>query len=379
MSEWLHSISASPIGWLIISVAIVGFIAQLYYHWGIFAKAVQVNQPVNSTLEPVSVIVSARNEERNLIELVPEIMEQDYPKFELIVINDSSWDDTMSVLKAFTLRYDNLHIVTIDEEKQHMQGKKFAVTLGIKAAKYDRILLTDADCRPQSKLWIRSMTQAMTDRKQVVLGYSPYRSQPGWLNKLIRFDTLGIGAFYLGMGQIGRPYMGVGRNLAYDKELFFKVGGFKNHFRLASGDDDLFINQVSNEHNTLVVSNPESQTISIPKTSWGHWFTQKRRHFTTSPFYKPVQKWTLGMWSFSWLCLILSIVSGIWYPSTLPATGGIFFLRQLSYMIALNHLCSRLRERKDIVWLALPLEFQLHCTNVFLAIVNLIRKPQKWN
>ncbi|MEY3399319.1 MAG: hypothetical protein RL220_1913, partial [Bacteroidota bacterium] len=97
---------------------------------------------------PVSVIICARNEEKNLREHIPVLMEQDYPEFEVIVVNDSSWDDTDAILNAFHVHYPNLRIVTLDEEKQNLQGKKFALTLGIKAAKYDTILLTDADCVP---------------------------------------------------------------------------------------------------------------------------------------------------------------------------------------------------------------------------------------
>ena len=379
MNAWLDILSANPLGWLVMGLSLIGFVIQLYYHWGIFAKSVQLNSPARPSLEPVSVIVSARNEERNLIELVPIILEQDYPQFELIVINDSSWDDTMSVLKAFTLRYSNLHIVTIDEEKQHMQGKKFAITLGIKAAKYERILLTDADCRPKSNQWIREMASGLSDKHQIVLGYSPYQSQPGWLNKMIRFDTLGIGSFYLGAAKIGSPYMGVGRNLAYQKELFFRVGGFKNHFRLASGDDDLFVNQVATSSNTMVIAAPSAQTLSFPKDTWNNWFKQKRRHFTTSPYYKVAHRRLLGMWPLTYILLVSAMVLSYWAPATILVTGSLFMLREISYMITLNLLCSRLGERKDIVWLAIPLEFQLHCTNVLLAIANLIRKPQKWS
>ncbi|MFM7311364.1 MAG: glycosyltransferase [Flavobacteriales bacterium] len=379
MDAWLDTLSANPLGWFVIGLSLLGLMIQLYYHWGIFGKSVAPSSPLNSSLEPVSVVVSARNEERNLIELVPIIMEQDYPQFELIVINDSSWDDTMSVLKAFTLRYSNLHIVTIDEEKQHMQGKKFAITLGIKAAKYERILLTDADCRPKSNQWIREMAQGLNDKHQIVLGYSPYQTQPGWLNKMIRFDTLGIGGFYLGAAKIGTPYMGVGRNLAYQKELFFRVGGFKNHFRLASGDDDLFVNQVASAHNTITVFAPSAQTLSFPKENWSSWFKQKRRHFTTSPYYKASHRRMLGFWPFSFLLMASALLLSAWIPAAIIVSGGLFILREISYMIALNVLCSRLGERKDIVWLAIPLEFQLHCTNVLLAMANLIRKPQKWS
>jgi cellulose synthase/poly-beta-1,6-N-acetylglucosamine synthase-like glycosyltransferase len=329
--------------------------------------------------QPVSVIIAARNEEKNLLENVPKIMLQQHPNFEVIIVNDSSWDDTADVLKALSLSYPQLHVIHIDEEKQNMQGKKFALTLGIKAAKHDLILLTDADCEPASEHWIHEMTKGLSEQKQLALGFSPYSRSEGWLNRVIRFDTLMIGCQYMGFARSGSPYMGVGRNLAYHKDLFFKIGGFKSHYSLASGDDDLFVNQVANSRNTLVVSTPESQTISEPKHTWSEWFTQKRRHFTTSGLYKTSHKAMLTAWPMSFLLMLTMAFTAYYFHTYTLFIFGALALRYMAQIAILHRVSSKLDVSADIAWLSPVLEIQLHAINLGLYFINLLTKPKKWN
>jgi cellulose synthase/poly-beta-1,6-N-acetylglucosamine synthase-like glycosyltransferase len=330
-------------------------------------------------IQPVSIVIAARNEEKNLLENVPKIMAQNHPNFEVIIVNDSSWDDTAEVLKALSLSYPSLHVIHIDEEKQNMHGKKFAITLGIKAAKHDIILLTDADCEPASRDWISEMTRNLSDQKQLAIGFSPYSRQEGWLNRIIRFDTLMIGCQYIGFARSGSPYMGVGRNLAYHKDLFFKIGGFKSHYSLASGDDDLFVNQVANAKNTLAIATPESQTISLPKETWSAWFTQKRRHFSTSGMYKASHKLMLMVWPFSFIAMLTAAAVALYF-NTFPLfiISGLA-LRYITQIAILHHVSGKLALSKDIAWLSPILEIQLHAMNFGLYFINLLSKPKKWN
>ena len=362
------------------AIFVFAWIIQLYFFLAYFLKVATAktqNEPIGK--DPVSIIICARNEEKNLMENIPAIMDQDFKEFEVVVVNDSSWDDTEAILKALHVRYPNMHIINLDEEKQNMQGKKFALTLGIKAAKYDTILVTDADCTPDSPHWISRMTGGIQDKKQLALGFSPYTKESGWLNKIIRFDTLMIGLHYLGMAKAGSPYMGVGRNMAYRRELFFSVGGFKSHYSLASGDDDLFVNQVGNKHNTTVVLHPESQTVSVPKTSWKAWFTQKRRHFSTAPYYKAKDKNLLAMWPFSFLLMFIGFGGALFFKNALFVVGPMLFVRYVLQIAILHGSAKRLELSKDLAWLAPFLEIHLHTLNAGLYIANLVRKPQKWN
>ncbi len=344
-----------------------------------FLKAASHPDNSQNTIQPVSVVIAARNEEKNLLENVPKIMAQRHPKFEVIIVNDSSWDDTAEVLKALSLSYPALHVIHIDEEKQNMNGKKFAITLGIKAAKNDIILLTDADCEPASNDWITEMTGHLSDSKQLAIGFSPYARREGWLNRMIRFDTMMIGCQYIGFARSGSPYMGVGRNLAYHKDLFFKIGGFKSHYSLASGDDDLFVNQVANSKNTLAISAPDSQTISIPKETWSAWFTQKRRHFSTSGMYKTAHKWMLMVWPLAFAAMLTAAPVALYF-NTYPLfiIGGLA-VRYITQIAILHHVSGKLALSKDIAWLSPVLEVQLHAINFGLYFINLLSKPKKWN
>jgi cellulose synthase/poly-beta-1,6-N-acetylglucosamine synthase-like glycosyltransferase len=344
-----------------------------------FLKAGSHKNVAQGTSQPVSVIIAARNEEKNLLENVPKIMAQQHPNFEVIIVNDSSWDDTADVLKALSLSYPKLHVIHIDEEKQNMQGKKFAITLGIKAAKHDIVLLTDADCEPASEHWISAMTDHLSGQKQLSLGFSPYSYQEGWLNRIIRFDTLMIGCQYIGFARSGMPYMGVGRNLAYHKDLFFKIGGFKSHYSIASGDDDLFVNQVANAANTIAITSPESQTISSPKETWSAWFTQKRRHFSTSGLYKNSHKLALMVWPFTFVVMLAAAPVALYFHTyTLFIIAGMA-LRYIAQIAILHRISGKLALSKDIAWLSPILEIQLHAINLGLYFINLLRKPKKWN
>jgi cellulose synthase/poly-beta-1,6-N-acetylglucosamine synthase-like glycosyltransferase len=328
---------------------------------------------------PVSVVISARNEEKNLMEHIPAIMDQRHPEFEVIVVNDSSWDDTEAILKALEVRYPRLRVIHLDEEKQNMQGKKFALTLAIKAARYEHILLTDADCIPASEDWISQMAAGFSEEKEIVLGFSPYTRESGWLNRLIRFDTLLIGLQYLGFARRGNPYMGVGRNLAYRKDVFFRVGGFRNHYRLASGDDDLFINQVANRKNTAVVVHREAQTESAPKKTRKDWFAQKRRHLTTAPHYKAEHRNLLALWPFSFFLLWAGFAGSLVVNAGVWIVGGLLLSRYMAMLVILRATSRKLRQPADTVWMAPLLEIHLHLINAGLYAANLLRKPQKWN
>jgi poly-beta-1,6-N-acetyl-D-glucosamine synthase len=363
-----------------LGVFVAAWLLQVYFMLNYFMRIARF-KPSEESMKPqaVSVVISARNEERNLMEFIPQIMDQDHPNFEVVVVNDSSWDDTEAILKALHVRYPHMHVINLDEEKQNMQGKKFALTLGIKAAKHDLILLTDADCAPKSPSWIREMTAVAQDKVQLVLGFSPYKSYPGWLNKIIRFDTLNIGLTYLGFAKAGNPYMGVGRNLCYSRELFFSVGGFKSHYSMASGDDDLFVNQVATSRNTDIVISPEAQTVSEPKRTWKEWFVQKRRHFVTAPLYKSGHKQALAIWPFSFFFLFVGFAGALVFKTAMLVVGSMLFVRYVLHVATLHKSARKLGQSTDIVFLAPLLEIQLHFLNAGLYLINLVRKPQKWN
>jgi len=177
-----------------------------------------------------------------------------------------------------------------------ISGKKYPLSIGIREAKHEIILLTDADCVPASEHWIEKMQNGYDENIEIVLGYGAYHKRKGLLNKLIRFETFHTALQYLSYALAGIPYMGVGRNLSYKKSLFIRNKGFSSINHIPGGDDDLFINKTATKKNTAVVIDPDAITRSIPKTTWGGWLRQKSRHYSTAKFYKPKHKFLLGLY-----------------------------------------------------------------------------------
>jgi len=275
---------------------------QLFYYLYFFNRLAQYRAPVKSESQeyPVSVIICARDEAENIARNLPGILVQQYrTTHEIIVVNDNSTDETKFLLDEFRKSFKNINPVALTQEAKMIPGKKFPLSMGIKSSKYEVVLLTDADCVPASENWIQKMQEAYHDDVQIVLGYGAFHKKQGLLNKLIRFETFHSALQYFSFALAGMPYMGVGRNLSYKKELFFNNKGFSSINHIPGGDDDLFINKVATKDNTAIVIEPEAHTLSEPKRSFAEWQKQKYRHYTTSKYYKSRHKFLLGLYSFS--------------------------------------------------------------------------------
>ena len=263
-----------------------GAIQLFYYLYFYLAVWLYKQDDVKGKKPPVSVIICARNEGENLKQFLPAVLEQDYPDYEVIVVNDCSEDNSYLILGNYLLQYPQLKISTVNKDPKFTHNKRFAQFIGIKAAKNDLLLFTDADCKPESDKWIETMTSHFSQKADFVLGYGGYIDKKGLLNKYIRYDSLSIAMQYLGMAIRGIPYMGVGRNLSYRRSLFFARSGYGAHNHLVSGDDDLFVNSNASQSNTAVEFRPESHTRSLPSSGFAEWAIQKKRHLTTAPYYR---------------------------------------------------------------------------------------------
>lgn len=300
---------------------------QIFYYLFFFLRLAFYNAPVknNSQTHPVSVIICARDEAANLAKNLPGSLVQAYPTtHEIIVVNDNSFDDSKYLLEEFARRFKHLKVVELKQEAKLIPGKKFPLSVGIKTAKYEVVLLTDADCVPASEHWIEKMQESYDDTTEIVLGYGAYHKKKGVLNLLIRWETFHTALQYLTYALAGKPYMGVGRNLSYKKVIFFRHKGFSAFNHIASGDDDLFINTAATKTNTKINISPEAFTLSESPDSWGKWIKQKRRHYSTAKYYRPLHKFLLGLYAFS---------HGIFYPLLLAAL--FFFNWQWSLLVFL--------------------------------------------
>jgi cellulose synthase/poly-beta-1,6-N-acetylglucosamine synthase-like glycosyltransferase len=356
----------------------LAFLLQLFFSLFFFLRLGRFrNREGVEALQGVSVVICARNEYHHLKVNLPLILEQDYPDFEVLVVNHASDDDTHYLLTRLGEKHPNLKSIVIQEDLNFFSGKKFPLSIGIKSARHDVVLLTDADCRPSSKNWIRGMQAAFTPKIEVVLGYGPYSRGKGLLNRLIRYDTAHIAIQYLSYALAGLPYMGVGRNLSYRKGVFYRNKGFISHYHIRSGDDDLFINSVARRRNTAIVTNPDSYTLSDPKETLGQWITQKKRHFSTSTHYRLRHKFILGLYSFSlaaFYLLFVLMLSFNWSP--FPVLG-LFLLRLLVQYVIFTR-CLRQLDEKDLIILLPVYEVLLLLFNAGVMTSNLFHKPTKW-
>lgn len=307
------------IAWIVLIIQLIT-LARFYLAFRARPSSVAVTPPV-------SVVVCAHDEEANIRALVPLLLAQDYPEFEVIVVDDRGNDGTYDYLLEATRNQPprqglvqapssidisaggqpdssgqaRLKMVRVKFLPEHITGKKYALTLGVKAATHDWVLLTDADCRPTGDQWIRSMAAQMGDDRQIVLGYSPYLKEPGYLNLFVRFESLITAIQFIGGALMRKPYMGTGRNLAYRKSLFLESKGFHGHLSVMGGDDDLFVNRHATGANTAVSLGTPSLMRSYSKRSWWAFLHQKRRHLSVGKRYRFRDRWRLGSFAITWI------------------------------------------------------------------------------
>ncbi|WP_046758811.1 glycosyltransferase [Kordia jejudonensis] len=344
--------------------------------FGVFAFAKIKRSKVQYDI-PVSVIVCAKNEAENLEKLIPELLRQSYKKFEIVLINDASSDETLEIMERFQKKHDNIKIVNVENNEAFWGNKKYALTLGIKAATHNYLLFTDADCKPISNHWITEMSQCFSSDKKIIIGYGAYaKKKYSLLNILIRFETVMAAIQAFSYAKIGIPYTAVGRNLAYHRDEFYAVNGFVNHMKIRSGDDDLFIKDATTRKNTAICFSKDSFTISQAKTGFIAWFRQKRRHVSTSSHYKFIHKFLLGFFYLTqvlfWIFAIGLLFTSMWQLALCVLAFRIIF----QYFI-IGFAASKLKEQ-DILYFLPLLEIFLVIIHFGIFITNLTSKPTHW-
>ncbi|WP_034062034.1 glycosyltransferase [Lacinutrix jangbogonensis] len=360
------------------SLVVVVCIQVLFYGvlFGRFAFKKAKNKPSKNL--PISVIICAKNEAKNIKQFLPSILNQKYSKFEVVLINDASTDGTLEIMEVFAEKHNNIKVVNVKNNEAFWANKKYALTLGIKAAKYNHLLFTDADCKPISKNWVTEMSFNFTNEKTIVLGYGAYHKiKNSFLNKLIRYETLLTAIQYFSFAKSGMPFMGVGRNLAYYREEFYKTNGFINHIDVRSGDDDLFINEAANSKNTTICFTKESFTTSNPKTTFNSWFRQKRRHVSTANRYQFKHKVLLAIFYISQVLFwVLSILLLSFFYNWQFVICIVTFRLIIQYL-TIGFSAKKLNEI-DVLYVLPFLELFLIGFQLTIFITNLISKPKHW-
>ncbi|GAB2957927.1 glycosyltransferase [Hymenobacter coalescens] len=378
----------SPVSWLLVLSVLVQLVYVAYYFLPFALRRVPEAvepAPVHEQAHPVSIIVAARNALEQLRQLMPLLLQQDYDTFEVVLVDDRSNDDTGLFTQQLTQYYPNVRLVTIGSTPEGLAPKKYALTLGIKVARYPYLLFTDADCLPASNQWLRHMARgfdqnAIQAPADLVLGYSPYAETPGLLNKLVRFETLLTGLQYLSFAERGQPYMGVGRNLAYTKLTFFATKGFASHIRRLSGDDDLLVQDaVQLGRRAAVVTAAEAQTVSEAPGSWGQWWRQKRRHLSAGTRYRFSDRVRIGTFI---------LANGFFYLGTLAAfvvpepewvaLAAVWGVRTSAVVATYAQASRRLHDRQP--WWLIPIldAGYFFAYSLLTASLVLYRNPSRW-
>jgi glycosyltransferase involved in cell wall biosynthesis len=349
---------------------------QLMYHLFFFCRLAFFKSPKKSNHQthPVSVVICARDEAENLATNLQGVLLQEYPTtHEVIVVNDNSIDESKYILEALQKNYRQLNPIELTQEAKMIPGKKFPLAIGVKSAKHEIILLTDADCVPASEHWIASMQDVYNDDTELVLGYGAYHKQKKLLNKLIRWETFYSALQYFSYALAGIPYMGVGRNLSYKKTVFFRHKGFSAHNNIPGGDDDLLVNIAANKTNTKINIDPNSFTLSKPETTWKQWIRQKKRHYTTAKYYKKNHRILLGLHAFAQFFFYPAlIVSACFYnPEFAAIVFGIKWVIQLPiYFLTMK----KLQEKDLFPWIILLDLWQFFYYFIFAS--SLFTKPR---
>lgn len=364
--------------WFLVVLGL-GLIAQLVYFFGLFSKLAFLKKDSlqkSAKTPAISVIIAARNEYENLERNLKSILEQDYPNFEVIVVNDCSWDDSQKLLEYYQEVYPQLKICKLIEQEKYPTGKKFALTIGIKAALNEYLVFTDADCQPASNQWLRGIASAFSEGKELVLGYSPYKSYSGLLNLFIRYEGAITSLFAFSSAIANNPILGIGRNLAYTKSLFFKHKGFAGHQHILSGDDDLFVNEAGTSTNVAICIEQDTFVSTEPKKSFEAWSRQKSRHVSTGKFYKPKHQVLLGSYYAGLLVFYAGILGALIVQTDWKWVLMVYGLKTLSQGLVFFFALKKLKQQ-HLVWF-IPVLDLLYVFYIYLfGLKGLVTKKRK--
>jgi glycosyltransferase involved in cell wall biosynthesis len=362
--------------------AIVGLISRGVWAWKMGAWR---NPPSFSSQKEskYTIIVCLHNEEERVNGLINALLDQTPPPPQILLIDDGSTDGTLNLLKNWEEKSEFINVIGLT---QGGLGKKPPLEVAIMTARFPLLLCTDADCIPASKVWASTMVNELETKYDLKIGISLPLDSRGLLGRLQTFESARIAQNYIGMAESGFPYMGVGRNIAFTKSCWEVAGGFKDHMDLASGDDDLFVQDVSEAGMRVGTEvSIQGQCHSVWPNTWRGWMRQMKRHLTTGPRYKlslisilsipilaDIMLYSSSIWLFYLSFQKANVIhSGIWI-----AVGILLINSMVRSLIFRTFLLRIGRPGHEAFWLAL--EPLMGLIRQVLALQVMIAKPKKW-
>jgi glycosyltransferase involved in cell wall biosynthesis len=361
---------------LLITFAVIAII-QLFYFWAFFSRlAFYRHKNIESQQPPVSVIITSHSELNFLGNNLPFILQQDYPKFEVVVVNDNSDDDTSDFLTQLSLETPNLQVVELKQSLNWFKGKKFPLSIGIKSAKYDFVVLTDADCHPVSSSWLNEIVSTCKPNTEIVLGYSTFATTSK-INRLLRFAAFYDALFFLSMALSGMPFKGNGKNLSYKRQLFYRQKGFISHYIIKAGDDELFVNRAAKKRNTEVMISRGSRIISQKPISFGGWLKKEKTRLSLRRHFRFSHRFLLSLFALTGLLFYglfaTLLVLGVSWIILVP----VLLLRVISQWVLFGQGLKKLSENG--LWFLSPFfEMFIMLVDFILWFIILFTKKNKW-
>lgn len=363
--------------WLLVSFAAIALV-QLIYFWLLFVRLAFYKKTFEETEEkPVSVVIIANNQYRDVNENLAAFLEQAHRKYEVVLVVDNSEDGTMELAEEFTAKYPHLRIVELTQSLNWFSGRKFPLSLGIKSAYSDLILLTDITCRPANDHWITQMTSAMQPGREIVLGYSSWRTTSK-INKWLRFTAFYDALLYLSAALSGIAFKGIGRNLSYTRELFYRNKGFSAHYTIIAGDDELFVNKTATRKNVSAQLSAASRIDQVRPVTFRQWLQSERARLRIRHYFKPghrllIETYNVSLFLFYAILTALVILKAPWI-----SVAAIFALRLISQLILFGLIQKRLHE-KNLLLLTPFFEILLLLIDFFIRLRLLFSPKRKWH
>lgn len=370
---------------ILLALLVVSFIALCLYYgllWlrvGRCKKDVVSHQSSVAGSKPsVSIVMVVHNEAEFLKKSLPYLLEQDYPDFEVVIVDYKSTDDTHFVLKVCADNYPQLKPISFHKDVNMFQGKKYPLSIGIKSATKEVILLTEAECTPCSFNWISHMMEGYCGGMQMVLGYNLVKSSGNLLGAFQQYENMVYSASYLGSAMMGMPYTATGRNLSYRRNFFFKKGGFISHYSIPDGADDLFVNQNANSGICALVMHKDAVVSSEPRSTFNLWHQDRTHRLYTRRYYGLKDRLLLSIYPLSQLVFLVALILlfvGQVFPWQLLLG---FLLLKIIWQIVCSIPLAKLFEIKKIHFFAPFFELYFLITNTFLTCFALRRKNKQW-